>query len=71
MTPGEGEADVGPIIEEGVPGFALDVDASRYFWYHHTTADMLNVVSDTDLRRCVAAMAVLAYALAEMPGTLR
>ena len=71
VTPGEGEADVGPIIEEGVPGFALDVDASRYFWYHHTTADMLNVVSDTDLRRCVAAMAVLAYALAEMPGTLR
>ena len=71
VTPGEGEADVGPIIEEGVPGFALDGDASRYFWYHHTTADMLNVVSDTDLRRCVAAMAVLAYALAEMPGTLR
>ena len=71
VVPGEGEADIGPIIEEGVPGFALDVDPSRYFWYHHTSADMLNVVSDVDLRRCVAAMAVLAYALAEMPGTLR
>ena len=71
VVPGEGEADVGPIIEQGVPGFALDVDASRYFWYHHTSGDMLNVVSDADLRRCIAAMAVLAYALAEMPGTLR
>jgi carboxypeptidase Q len=71
VAPGDGEADVGPILAEGVPGFALDVDGSKYFWYHHTTGDMLNVVSDKDLRRCVAAMAVLAYALAEMPGTLR
>jgi carboxypeptidase Q len=47
------------------------VDASKYFWYHHTTADMLNAVSEKELRRCVAAMAVLVYALAEMPGTLR
>ena len=71
IAPGEGEADVGPILEEGVPGFALDVDASRYFWYHHTSADMLNAVNVMDLRRCIAAMAILAYALAEMPGTLR
>lgn len=71
VAPGEGEADVGPILALGVPGFALDVDASRYFWYHHTAGDMLNVVSDRDLRQSVAAMAVLAYALAEMPGSLR
>ena len=71
IAPGEGEADVGPILAEGVPGFALDVDASRYFWYHHTSSDMLNAVSDADLRRCIAAMAILAYALAEMPGSLR
>jgi carboxypeptidase Q len=71
VAPGDGEADVEPILREGVPGFALDVDGSRYFWYHHTAADMLNVVKDTDLRRCIAAMAILAYALAEMPGTLR
>lgn len=71
VVPGEGEADVGPILALGVPGFALDVDASRYFWYHHTQADMLNAVSEADLRRCVAAMAVLVYSLAEMRGTLR
>ncbi|MCC7054428.1 MAG: M20/M25/M40 family metallo-hydrolase [Gemmatimonadaceae bacterium] len=71
VAPGEGEADVGPILELGVPGFALDVDASRYFWYHHTAADMLAAVNEADLRRSIAAMAVLAYALGEMPGTLR
>lgn len=71
IAPGDGEADVGPIVALGVPGFALDVDASKYFWYHHTAADMLNAVNETDLRRCIAAMAVLAYGLAEMPGTLR
>jgi carboxypeptidase Q len=71
IAPGEGEADVGPIIEAGVPGFALDVDPSRYFWYHHTQADMLSAVNDADLRRSVAAMAILLYALGEMPGTLR
>jgi carboxypeptidase Q len=71
VAPGEGEADVEPILALGVPGFALDVDASRYFWYHHTQADMLDAVNENDLRRCVAAMAVLVYALAEMNGTLR
>jgi carboxypeptidase Q len=71
IAPGEGEADVGPILEQGVPGFALDVDPSRYFWYHHTQSDMLTVVNEMDLRRCVGAMAILVYALAEMPGTLR
>ncbi len=71
IAPGDGEADVGPILELGVPGFALDVDASKYFWYHHTSGDMLNVVNEKDLRRSIAAMAILAYSLAEMPGTLR
>ncbi len=71
IAPGEGEADVGPLLKEGVPGFALDVDQSVYFWYHHTQADMLNVVNEMDLRRSIAAMAILIYARAEMPGTLR
>ena len=71
IAPGDGEADVGPILQEGVPGFALDVDPSRYFWYHHTQADMLGVINDTDLRRCVAAMAILVYALGELDISLR
>ena len=35
---GDGEADVGPILQRGVPGLALDVDDTKYFWYHHSSA---------------------------------
>ncbi|OYV66649.1 MAG: carboxypeptidase, partial [Gemmatimonadetes bacterium 21-71-4] len=71
VTAGDGEADVGPIIREGVPGFALNVDDSTYFWYHHTEADMMTVINRDDFRRCIATMAVMAYVLADMPETLR
>ncbi len=67
---GGGEADVGPIIREGVPGFALDVDDSTYFWYHHSDADMMTVINPDDLRRCIATMAVMAYVLADTPTAL-
>lgn len=67
---GDGEADVGPIILQGVPGFALDVDDSKYFWYHHTDGDMMTVINRDELRKCLATMAVMAFAIADMPETL-
>jgi len=70
MEKGEGEADVGPIIAEGVPGLALDVDGTRYFWYHHSSADTLDKLDPHEFAQCVAAMAVMAYVAADMPGTL-
>lgn len=70
MEPGEGEADVGPIIEQGVPGLALDVDGTKYFWYHHSSADTIDKLDPGEFARCVAAMAVAAYVVADMPGTL-
>ena len=62
---GEGEADTGPLIDKGVPGLALDVDPSRYFWYHHSWGDMMTVVDRGDFQRCVAAMAVISYLIAD------
>jgi carboxypeptidase Q len=67
---GGGEADIGPLIQAGVPGFGLDVDGSRYFWYHHSQGDMLNVIDRGDFQRCVATMAVMAYVLADLPEPL-
>jgi carboxypeptidase Q len=67
---GDGEADVGPVIREGVPGFALNVDDSQYFWYHHTDADMMTMIDRDDFRRCIATMAVMAFVLADMPSPL-
>lgn len=49
----------------------MDVDASKCFSYHHIEADMLQALGNADLRRCIAAIVIPAYELAEMPGTLR
>ena len=70
MDKGEGEADVGPMIALGVPGLALDVEQEKYFWYHHSSADTLDKLDPADVARCVAAMAVAAYVVADMPGTI-
>lgn len=66
VTMGEGEADVGPILQRGVPGLALDVDDTKYFWYHHSSGDMMTMIDKSDFTKCVATMAVLAYVLADL-----
>jgi len=63
-------ADIGPLQEDGVPGFSPLVDHSHYFDYHHTAADTLDKVDPQSLRAQVAVMAVLAYFLAELPEPL-
>jgi carboxypeptidase Q len=65
-----GGADIGPIMREGVVGMSLDVDGSRYFDIHHTEADTLDKVDPRELAACVAAMAVMAYVVADMPDRL-
>ncbi|HKT81062.1 MAG TPA: M20/M25/M40 family metallo-hydrolase [Vicinamibacterales bacterium] len=62
---GEGEADVAPLLQAGVPGLSLDVDMTRYFWYHHSAGDTMAVIDRNDLARCVAAMAAMTYAIAD------
>ena len=67
---GGGGADIGPLMEEGVPGMGLSVDGSRYFWYHHTDADTIDKLDPREMSLCVAAMAVMAYVVADMPERL-
>ncbi len=42
------------------------VDGSRYFHCHHTEADTMDKIDPTELARCVAAMAVMAYVVADL-----
>ncbi|MEP0547816.1 MAG: M28 family metallopeptidase [Rhodothermales bacterium] len=70
ITRGGGGADIGPIMAEGVPGAGLSVDGSTYFWVHHTEADTMDKIDVRELQRCVAALAVLAYYVAELPERL-
>jgi carboxypeptidase Q len=64
---GSPAADTEPLAAAGVPAMELDVDGSRYFWYHHSDADMLDKLDPAELARCVAAMAVMAYVVADLP----
>lgn len=60
-------ADVGPLVQRGVPGAGLIVDGAEYFWYHHSAADTFDKIDAAEFTQCVAALAVLAYVAAEMP----
>ena len=70
ITRGGGGADIGPIMQRGVPGMGLQVDGTRYFWFHHTEADTPDKLDPREMAQCVAAMAVMAYVAAEMPERL-
>jgi carboxypeptidase Q len=66
-----GGADIGPLVRANkVPSFSLDVDNSRYFLLHHTPADTLDKLDPDDVGRCTAAVAVMAYVLADLPERL-
>jgi carboxypeptidase Q len=65
-----GGTDIEPLMKRGVPGIAHQTTMEHYFDWHHTNADMLDKVDPIELRKNVAALAVMLYALAEMPGTL-
>ncbi len=67
---GGGGADIDPLMKEGVPGMGLSVDGTRYFWYHHTDADTIDKLDPREMSLCVAAMAVMAYVVADMPERL-
>ncbi|HKR01473.1 MAG TPA: M20/M25/M40 family metallo-hydrolase [Pyrinomonadaceae bacterium] len=64
------EADISPMAAQGVPAFGLWQDTRTYFNYHHTAADTLDKIAPRELAENAAAMAVLAYALANLPQPL-
>jgi len=53
--PATGGADLGQMVQLGMPAVDLDHDATHYFDYHHTANDTLDKVSPDDLRFNVAA----------------
>jgi hypothetical protein len=68
ITPGGGGSDIDPLVRDGVPGFAERTVGTHYFDWHHTEADTLDKVDPQDFRKNVAALAVMGYVLADMPG---
>jgi len=65
-----GGSDIQPLMRDGVPGLAERTVGTHYFDWHHTETDTLDKVSPEDFRKNLAALAVMGYALADMPGRL-
>jgi len=59
--------DLAPLEEKGVLSLALRNDPSRYFIFHHSDGDTFDKVNPESVKRNLAAMAFMAYALAESP----
>lgn len=71
IAPGGGGADIGPIAAAGnVPTMAYMGDAARLFMIHHTAADTIDRIAPEEVRKAAAAIAVITYAVAEMPDRL-
>jgi carboxypeptidase Q len=62
--------DVLQLLPDGVPVMHLEVDRERYFWFHHTVADTIDKLDLKEFQQCTAALAVMAYVVADMPEKL-
>ncbi|MGA3044024.1 MAG: M20/M25/M40 family metallo-hydrolase [Bryobacteraceae bacterium] len=67
---GGGGSDIAPLMHDGVPGLGLFTVGQHYFDWHHTRTDTVDKIDPQEFRDCVAAMAVMGYVLADMPGRL-
>jgi len=67
---GGGGADTGPLSALGVPTMSPQVDGTRYFWYHHSSADTMDKLNPKDLAECIALIAGVIYVVADMEPTL-
>ena len=66
-----GGADIDPSVQAAnVPAMSLEVEGN-YFLIHHTQADTVDKIDPADMSRAAAAIAVMAYVVADMPERLR
>ena len=65
MDPEAESTDLIFLNEKSVPTMNLVVDGEKYFWFHHSDADTLDKLNIEDFKRCVGAIAVVAWSLAD------
>ena len=71
IVAGGGGADIDPSMQEArIPAMALEVDDSKYFLIHHTPADTVDKIDPVEMAKCAAAVAVMAYVVADLPERL-
>jgi carboxypeptidase Q len=68
---GGGGADIGPSVQEArIPAMSLEVEGAKYFLIHHTPADTIDKIDPIEMAKCAAAVAVMAYVVADLPQRL-
>lgn len=65
LEAGGGGADISPLTKDGVLSLGLHPDVSAYFDLHHSPADTFDKIDPDHLERNAAAMALMAFVLAE------
>ena len=65
-----GGEDINALLRDGVVGMAERAAGTHYFDWHHSEADTVDKVNLEDFRKSVAALAVMSFAVADMPGRL-
>jgi carboxypeptidase Q len=71
IVAGGGGADIGPIAQAGnAPMMAYLGNPGRYFTIHHTHADTVERIAPEEVSKAAAAIAVMAFVIAEMPERL-
>lgn len=65
VSPHEGP-DIAYIVANGVPGASLLNDNGKYFNYHHSAADTMDVEDPAILDLCTALWATSSYIIADL-----
>ena len=63
-------SDVALLNDEGVPVLSLKVDSEKYFWYHHSSSDTYDKVDFNEYARCIAALSIMCYIVADLDEPL-
>ena len=71
MKPGFAGEDVSVLQPASVPLFGLEPDISHYFDVHHSAADTLDKIDPENLKKTVAALATMAFVVADQDRAWR
>ncbi|XP_050678323.1 carboxypeptidase Q-like [Leptidea sinapis] len=63
-------SDIAVIVKTGIPGASLHNANEKYFWFHHTEGDTMNVESPEELDLCAAFWTAVSYIIADISSDI-
>lgn len=62
----EDDSDIGIFQKYGIPGASLRNNNDKYYWYHHTEGDSMDLEDPTNLDLGTSLFAASAYIVADL-----